>query len=263
MTASVWDALSRQPLTLDQTSTPLEFERGEVEGFYAPIAAHILERAAAAARGSRLLAGVAGPPGSGKTAFASLLAAVLNALAGTPLAVLIQQDGWHYPNAYLDSHTTRYQGEEIPLRRRKGSPETYDTDAAYAFLQAIQAGADLSYPVYSRSVHDPIPAGASLTPAQRIAVVEGNYWLLQEDPWTRFQPLFDVTIFLSAAPETLIDGLTQRHLRGGKTREFTARHMDFVDIPNIHRVLALSAPAQVTIHKRDGRSIERVEFQER
>jgi putative kinase len=262
MPADLWEVLTRQSLTLDQTTTPLQLERAEIEAFYTPIAARILQRLPALAQipDARLLVAVAGPPGSGKTAFATLLVAVLNTLAAASCAVLIQQDGWHYPNAYLDRHTILYQGEQIPLRRRKGSPETYDTAAAATFLQAIKAGAGISYPVYSRAVHDPIPAAGTLTPAQRIAVVEGNYWLLQEDPWTQFQPLFDVTIFLTAQPDTLISGLTERHLRGGKTPEFTQRHMDFVDIPNISRVLAHSAPAQITVHKRDSRHIARVEF---
>ena len=91
----MWDNLSQKNLTLDQTSTPLEMERLEVEQFYYPLALRLLERS----RGQkRILAAVAGPPGSGKTAFATLLVAVINAEA---------------------------QGEELPADAGKWKPGTH------------------------------------------------------------------------------------------------------------------------------------------
>jgi putative kinase len=253
----MWEILSQKLLTLDQTNTPLEMERFEVEQFYCPLALRLLKLDDSQ---KRILVAVAGPPGSGKTAFATLLVAVINASAQNEKAVLIQQDGWHYSNAYLDSHMVYHNGEEIPLRRLKGSPETYDTDAAYAFLENIKAGAQMDYPVYSRRMHEPIPNAGYITANHKIMVLEGNYWLLKEDPWCKFQKLFDERIFLTTSPEKLVDGLRQRHLRGGKTKEFTEKHMAFVDLPNIERVLKNSAPAEVIVHKMDGRRISNIEY---
>jgi pantothenate kinase len=257
MGTNMWEALSQKQLTLDQTNTPLEIERQEVEQFYLPLAIRLIELIRSQ---KRILVAVAGPPGSGKTAFATFLVAVINAEVQGEKAALIQQDGWHYPNVYLDSHTIYHNGEEIPLRRLKGSPETYDTDAAYAFLKNIKAGGQMDYPVYSRQLHDPIPNAGRITSNHQIVVLEGNYWLLQEAPWRQFQTLFDERIFLTASPEKLIDGLHQRHLRGGKTAEFTRKHMAFVDMPNIERVLKYSGYAQVVVHKTDSRQISSIEY---
>jgi len=255
----MWQELSQKQLTLDQTSLPLSLEEYEVDQFYSPLALKLI---GVGRQKERLLAAVAGPPGSGKTAFATLLVAAINAELKSEQAVLIQQDGWHYPNAYLDSHLIHYRGEDIPLRQLKGSPETYDTAAAFRFIETIRQGGSLPYPVYSRALHDPIPEAGVIRPGHHIVILEGNYWLLQEPAWQPFQALFDVTIFLTADPEKLVDGLRQRHLRGGKTPEFTRAHMDKVDLPNIERVMQHSAPARIVVHKIDSRRISKISYQD-
>lgn len=257
MKTKMWEELTQKQLTLDQTSTPLEMERLEVEQFYYPLALRLLKFGCIQ---KRILVAVAGPPGCGKTAFATLLVAVLNGEMQGEVAVLIQQDGWHYPNVYLDTHTIQHNGEEIALRQLKGSPESYDTEAAYSFFVSIKAGEQKDYPVYSRQLHDPIPNAGSVMSNHHIVVLEGNYWLLKEDPWRQFHALFDECIFLTASSESLIDGLRQRHLRGGKTNEFIQHHMATVDLPNIERVLTNSASAQVVVHKKDNQHISNIEY---
>lgn len=254
----MWQRLSQKKLTLDQTSTPLQFDRKEVEQFYHPLALELIKRGE---NQQRLLVAIAGPPGSGKTAFATLLAAVINANLNSEQAVVISQDGWHYTNAYLGSHTLQYKGEDILLKQFKGAPETYDTRAVHTFLMHLKQGESLNYPVYSRQLHNPIPEGGTISPNHHWIILEGNYWLLQEDPWQSFQALFDVTIFLAAAPDTLLDGLRQRHLRGGKTEEFIREHMRTVDIPNIERVLNHSGSAQIIVDKKNSRQIASITYQ--
>jgi len=256
MHPEAWERLARAPLYLDQTDTRLEIERAEVEQFYAPLAERLL---AGISPERRKIAVVAGPPGSGKTAFAALLAAAANATAAEETAVLVGLDGWHFPNSYLDSHTIERDGARKPMRRIKGAPETYDLEAAYACLERAPAQDQLAFPVYSRQAHDPIPAGGRIEPWHRLVILEGNYWLLDEMPWRRFQPLFDLRVFLSASRETLVEGLRERHLRGEKTPEATEQHIRTVDLPNIDRVLNGSLPAEVVVHKADSRRIGRIE----
>ena len=253
----VWEQLRRTRLNLDQTDSLIEFTKVEMEKYYYPLALRLLELGNGC---KRLLVAVAGPPGSGKTVFTTLLVATINAELGSENAVLVQLDGWHYPNDYLDTHEINQNGKIVKLSNIKGSPETYDTKIAYQFLKYIKHGDQMSYPVYSRRLHNPIPDGGMMESKHQIAVIEGNYWLLQEDPWQRFQNLFDVRIFLSASREQLVDGLYQRHLRGGKTIEVTSRQIENVDLPNIDRVLRNSRNADVVVHKSDNRHITRVEY---
>jgi len=113
----VWERLTRSSLFLDHTDARLEVDRTQVERFYHPLATALLSKAETA---TRLLVAVAGPPGSGKTAFTTILVAVVNAEVDEHVAVLVGLDGWHYPNAYLAKHFVERDGHRIALRSIKG-----------------------------------------------------------------------------------------------------------------------------------------------
>jgi pantothenate kinase len=244
-------------LFLDQTKTPVDIDRTQVERFYHPLATDLLSRCLSV---PRLMVAVAGPPGSGKTAFTSILVAVINAEAGADIAVLVGLDGWHYPNDYLSTHALCRGGKQIDLRGIKGAPETFDATGAYDCLLAIRQGGQVRFPVYSRHLHEPVLGGGSIDLSQKIVVVEGNYLLLDEDPWRRFRELFDVRIFISAPLSILIANLRERHRRGGKTSETVARHIRQVDLPNATRVAHSADYAHIVVHKADARTIDRLEW---
>jgi pantothenate kinase len=256
----VWGRLTRSDLSPDQTDTVLEVERAQIEMFYHPLATDLLAQAMS---GERMMVAVAGPPGSGKTAFATILVAVINAEAGGDVAALVGLDGWHYPNDYLATHTLERDGERAALFSVKGSPETFNALAAYDCLAEIRRGGVVSFPVYSRKLHDPVPGGGRVEASHRVVVVEGNFLLLDEAPWRRFRRLFDVCLFISASPEVMIEGLRERHLRGGKTAAAVERQLREVDLPNSRRVASGAAHAHVLVHKADVRRIDRVEWKRR
>jgi pantothenate kinase len=256
MNGEFWDRLESQPLYLDQTETPLQIERVQVRRFYAPLARFLRGKLSPA---RRLLVAIAGPPGSGKSAFATTLNAVIDAQADASLAICLGLDGWHYPNDYLDTHSLEISGEQLPLRRLKGAPETFDARAAFACLSRIRRGEMVRFPVYSRQRHDPLSDAGVVLPKHRLVLAEGNYWLLDEPPWMDFRPLFDVTIFLVAGLQQLEESLRRRHLRGGKTPAEVERHLQNVDLPNVRRVLDRSAPADILIFKADSLRIERMQ----
>jgi len=244
-------------LFLDQTDVPLEVDRSQIERFYHPLATTLLTKSGSA---PRLMVGVAGPPGSGKTAFATMLVAVVNAETDGNVAIVVGLDGWHYSNNYLATHSIERDGNRIALQSIKGAPETFDAASAQDCLSAIRGGGQVSFPVYSRKSHEPVPAGGTIESSHRIVVVEGNYLLLDEDPWNQFRQLFDVRVFISATSETLIDGLRERHLRGGKTPAATERQIREVDLPNAARAGPSVLHAHVVAHKADTRRIDRIEW---
>lgn len=257
MEDKVWKRINFNQLTLDGTSSIVIADRAEIEKFYIPLALLILK---SCQKTSRLMVVVAGPPGSGKTVFATLLTAVINAVVNRQEAVQIPLDGWHFPNEYLDTHSIHQNNHDVLLRKIKGSPATFDTVAANSCLEKIRRGGKVRFPVYSRTLHEPIPEGGVVEPFHHIVIVEGNYWLLQEAPWPQFRPLFDITIFLMAKPETLLDGLRQRQLRAGKSAEAIESQLVNVDLPNIELVLNNSAPADIVFHKADNIHIREVEY---
>jgi putative kinase len=257
-----WERLSKDSLFLDETETRLEVDHAQVEQFYLPLAENLIARLLDHAR---LVIGVAGPPGCGKSAFSALLATVINARTAQDIscqdpACAVSMDGWHFPNSYLDHHTILRSGEMVLLSSIKGAPETFDAQAMLTCLAAIREGGTVDYPVYSRRLHDPIPNGGHIRHNQRYVIVEGNYLFLNESPWDALRPTFDVRIFVKASLQAIQAGLLERHLRGGKTPELAQRQIQEVDLPNAERVLTGSIPASIMVHKLDSKVIQSINW---
>ena len=153
-------------------------------------------------------------------------------MAEAELACVVGMDGWHYPNAYLESHFVEREGKQVSLRSIKGSPETFDAQAMLCCLALIQQGGAVHFPVYSRQSHDPLPDEGLVTESQRIVIVEGNYLFLEEAPWNTVRSLFWLQVFLKSSLEAIKTSLEERHRRGGKQSDWIDQHLRQVDLPN-------------------------------
>ncbi|MBI4927539.1 MAG: hypothetical protein HY835_07225 [Anaerolineae bacterium] len=210
--------------------------------------------------GTRQVIAIAGPPGSSKSALSAILAAILRKICPDPV-IVVGQDGWHYTNAYLDSHVVHTQGETVRMRSIKGAPETFDTQGLVDFLTRFRATLQsLKYPVYSRTAHDPIPEFGEVPAGPCLLILEGNYLLLDQPGWRSLHPLFQLTGFLSAPNAVLVEALGQRHRRGGKPEDWIAQHIQTVDQPNIDLVMRQSISPDFTIIKQSPTMIERITF---
>lgn len=201
----------------------------------------------------RTLVGIAGPPGSGKSVFAALLKAIMNRITQRPSdgAVVVPLDGFHFPNAYLDTHCMpRADGTGQSLRLRKGAPETFDVAGFGRALELLSAEPRVELPVYDRRTHDPVEGAIVVMPHHRVALVEGNYLLLQREGWASLARWLDLSLFLSMPMAAVRPGLIERHVRGGRTRADAERHFERVDRAN-YEVCTRSAGRADLIIERD------------
>lgn len=185
----------------------------------------------------RLVVAIAGAPGSGKSTLADKLRDDI-AESGETVAV-VPMDGFHFDNRVL---------EERGLLPRKGAPETFDVAGFRHLLGRIAAREpDIAIPVFDRSI-EIARAGAAIIAAEtHIILVEGNYLLLDEQPWTGLQPLFDLTVWLDVPMEELERRLIRRWLKHGFAGG-AARHKALSnDIPNAERVTARSRVADAVL----------------
>ena len=184
--------------------------------------------------GDRLVVAIAGPPGAGKSTLSEYLREAINKGDAGP-AVIVPMDGFHLDNAILD---------ERGLRARKGSPPTFDCAGFAALLERLKhTSEDVVIPVFDRTL-DLARAGASVVHADhRILLVEGNYLLLDQKPWTRFEPFFDMTIFLEVPFAELERRLIQRWLDHGHTPDAARKRALSNDIPNAELVVSSSRNA--------------------
>jgi pantothenate kinase len=189
-------------------------------------------------QGGRTILAVAGPPGAGKSTFCDALHAALERSAPGVAAVL-PMDGFHYDNAVI---------EPLGLLPRKGSPQTFDAHGFVATLRRIRSSDEaVAVPVFDR-VMDLARAGARIiAPGQAIVIVEGNYLLLDEDPWTQAAPLFDLTVFLSVPQAVLEERLIRRWLDHGLDLDTAKLRALGNDIPNALHVNANSRAADIVV----------------
>lgn len=174
----------------------------------------------------RCIVAIAGPPGAGKSTLSHDLVRQLP----PQTAMVLEMDGFHYDNAVLN---------ELGLRARKGAPETFDFEGFAAILRRIrQMEPRVAIPVFDRPA-DLARAGAAIIPLEmKFVVVEGNYLLLDETPWTALEQYFDLTIFLDVPREELRRRLRQRWLDLGDPVEKAEHWVTTNDMPNVDRVLS-------------------------
>lgn len=182
----------------------------------------------------RLIVAIAGAPASGKSTLAEDLCAAINHGGKTP-AVIVPMDGFHLDNAVLDARG---------LRSRKGAPQTFDCIGFAALLRRLRADdGEVVIPLFDRSL-DLARAGASVVgPQHRILLVEGNYLLLNSDPWRQLKPLFDMSVYLDVPTAELERRLIQRWLDYGHSPEDARKRALSNDLPNAEVVVTTSAPA--------------------
>jgi pantothenate kinase len=136
----------------------------------------------------RVVIALAGPPASGKSTLAELIAAKLNEYEPDRAAV-VPMDGFHYDDGVLLARG---------LRPRKGAPETFDC-AGFAHLLsrlATNTEDEIAIPVFDRSIEISRGAARIIPRSVKYVITEGNYLLLGREPWSKLRHLFDITVFL-------------------------------------------------------------------
>jgi len=138
--------------------------------------------------GERRIVAIAGAPGSGKSTLAEDLHRRLNEVAQGSCATL-PMDGYHYDDEVL-----------VPRgwRPRKGAPHTFDVGGLRATLGRLQANDEdsVAVPRFDRSIEIARAGAILIEPSVRLIVVEGNYLLLDDPPWTSLRPFFDRTALI-------------------------------------------------------------------
>ena len=176
---------------------------------------------------------VAGPPGSGKSTLAADLVAGLGAQAA-----LVPMDGFH-----LDNRVLQARG----LLGSKGAPETFDVAGFRGTVQRLADGGEVVIPVFDRA-RDLAIAGAQVVDANKtIAVIEGNYLLLDRPPWAGLRDLWDMTIFLDVEMPELERRLVRRWLEHDHSPAEALARARSNDLPNAQLVLAHSFPGDIRI----------------
>jgi pantothenate kinase len=185
----------------------------------------------------RTITALSGPPASGKSTAAETIVARLNQCEPDSAAV-VPMDGFHYDDIVLVARG---------LRPRKGAPETFDC-AGFAHLMSRLAAnmeEEIAIPVFDRSIEISRGSARIIPKSVKYIVTEGNYLLLDREPWSKVRPLFDMTVFLKVDKGELRRRLLLRwqSLSGA---ELIAK-LEGNDMVNVEIVLNESVEADFTL----------------
>jgi pantothenate kinase len=180
---------------------------------------------ARSAAGRRIVLGLTGAPGAGKSTLAEFIVDYARARMGDSWAAYFPMDGYHLSNLQL---------ARLGLENRKGAPSTFDVGGYIAMLSRLTAdsGEDIYVPEYDRSLHEPIAARLLVPAKARMVVTEGNYLALDAPPWPDARRFIDHLWYVDAADSLREERLVARQIAGGLAGDAAQEWVEFSDRPN-------------------------------
>ena len=184
----------------------------------------------------RVVLGIVGPPGAGKSTLAEGLVTEL----GGDTAVLLPMDGFHLAQAEL---------RRLGRAERKGAPDTFDALGYAAVLRRVHAADDdvVYAPSFDRRIGEPVAGSIAVEPSVRVVLTEGNYLLDDADPWQRARAELDEAWYVDTDDDVRRRRLIDRHVEFGKSADDARRWVAAVDDVNAARVVAAKHRADLRV----------------
>ncbi len=178
--------------------------------------------------GERRIVAIAGAPASGKSTLASQLERRLNETDPGSTA-LLPMDGYHYDDEVL-----------VPRgwRPRKGAPHTFDVGGFASALRRLKANDEpsVAVPRFDRTIEIARAGAILIERSVRLIISEGNWLLLDDEPWPSLRPFYDRTALVVADIETLKLRNRKRWVDFGHDEAFIREKLDDNDMPNVRLV---------------------------
>ena len=154
--------------------------------------------------GTRTVLGLAGAPGSGKSTFAEWIRQQFE----PGQAVVVPMDGFHLGNAIIDG---------TPLRQRKGAIDTFDAGGYLSLLRRlVRRDEPVVYaPEFRRTLDEPVAASIAIPADVPLVITEGNYLLVEQEPWKDIRAQLDEVWFVDTPPQLRLARLVERHISFG------------------------------------------------
>ena len=185
----------------------------------------------------RTFLAIAGAPGSGKSTLVERVAKAIAAQSDDgPFVAVLPMDGFHYDDSILKARG-RHQW--------KGAPDTFDVSGLRSTLirLADPSEGSMAVPVFDRELEVSRGSARIIPQSVQLVLVEGNYLLLDEEPWRSLHPMFDLKVMIDVPEEELARRLRKRWEHYGLNESQIASKLDDNDLPNGRTVREKSVSA--------------------
>ncbi len=215
-------------------------------------------------QGSRIIIGLVGAPGCGKTTMAEALVSALlqwsspwtqngfgsndvNAVpdparrwVGSRVAH-VPMDGFHLADVELN---------RLGRADRKGAPDTFDAAGYAALLQRLKfTDQDVWAPAFDRDIEQPIAGSIPILTHTTVIITEGNYLLLDDPTWATARSFIDAVWFCELDDDVRRERLIARHIRFGKPPEAARAWANGPDQRNADLINATRSRADLIIQE--------------
>jgi len=156
----------------------------------------------------RIVIGIVGKPGAGKSTLTSQLIRNLP----KDSAVLIPMDGYHLSNKQL---------AKLGISDRKGAFDTFDSDGFVKLLKSVnrESEKDIYFPIFYREIEESYAADGVVPANTKLVITEGNYLLLDQGGWESVREELDEVWYIEVDDRLRLDRLTKRHQSYGRNYE--------------------------------------------
>ena len=180
---------------------------------FASLALEVLSNVAKVPPGQQFWLAIVGAPGSGKSTLSAELLRRFST-GSEAGAVVIPMDGYHRYRAELN-----VMPDPAAAHRRRGAPFTFHAEKFVSDLTLARESGAGWFPSFNHRVGDPVENDVAMDTTHRLVIVEGNYLLLDDEPWRQLQRLFDQTWFLDVSFDVIQKRITKRFQAIGLTPE--------------------------------------------
>lgn len=160
-----------------------------------------------ASSSERVLIGIIGKPGAGKSTLSKYLISKLP----REFVTVVPMDGYHLSNKVL---------KELKRADRKGAPDTFDVAGFASLVKRIRSEQtqNIYYPIFDRAIEESIAAQGVVTSATKVVIIEGNYLLHDAGGWEVVKDLLDESWMVDVDDDKRIARLISRHIAYGKNQ---------------------------------------------